>query len=51
MNDIQTLLSGIALGCAIARYFIGLGYKIGISAQEGEVIGKKQKPTEQESTE
>jgi len=51
MNDIGILLIGIIVGCAISRYFIGLGNKISINAQDGEPIGKKHKPTEQESTE
>jgi hypothetical protein len=51
MNDIYTLVIGIIIGCAISRYFIGVGNKMSINAQEGDVINKKHKPTEQGSTE
>lgn len=51
MNDISILLSGIVIGCAISRYFIGIGNKMSINAQDGTPINTKHKPTEQESTE
>ena len=51
MNDISMFIAGIAVGCAISRYFIGIGNKMSINAQDGNAINTKHKPTEQESTE
>ena len=51
MNEIYIFIGGILFGCIISRYFIGIGNKMSINAQEGDTINKKSKPTEQESTE
>jgi hypothetical protein len=51
MNDIIIFISGVILGCIISRYFIGVGNKLSINAQDGDTINTKHKPTEQESTE
>jgi hypothetical protein len=51
MNDILIFVAGVILGCIISRYFIGVGNKMSIMAQEGDTINTKHKPTEQGSTE
>jgi len=51
MNDISILIVGIAIGCAISRYFIGLGNKMSIKAHDGDTINTKHKVIEQDSTE
>jgi hypothetical protein len=51
MNDIIIFTSGVILGCIISRYFIGVGNKMSINAQEGDTINAKHNPTEQSSTE
>jgi hypothetical protein len=51
MNDITIFIAGTILGCIISRYFIGVGNKMSIRAQEGDTINTKHKPIEQDSTE
>ena len=51
MIEASIFAIGVVFGCLISRYFIGLGNKISINAQDGEPLGKKHKPTEQDSTE
>jgi hypothetical protein len=42
--------AGVLFGCLLSRYFVGLGNKISMNAQDGEPLAKKHKPTEQDST-
>jgi len=51
MNDIAILIIGVVLGCVISRYFIGVGNKMSINAQDGDTINTKHKVVEQDSTE
>jgi hypothetical protein len=51
MNDIAIFIAGVLLGCIISRYFIGVGNKMSIMAQDGDTISTKHKVIEQDSTE
>jgi len=52
MNELAYILTGVAIGAALVRYGIGLGYKMCYQAREDEPLsGERDEPIEQDTTE